>query len=136
MIVRNRNPSLLLSFFDAFGEIDGRKTLHKIIYVLEKKYNIPFTFDFTHTFYGVYSTALQDLVDIMNGMGLIDEEDKKIRLSDEGKTYAMKVREKNRIEYELMKKLSLIETHQYNSMVDEIKKHEKNKKEGREKLSQ
>lgn len=135
MLKQNRNPSLLLSFFHAFDEIGEKKMVHKIVYVLEKKYNIPFTFPFSHTFYGVYSITLQYLIDIMKTVGLIVEENGVIKLTDKGKNYAMKAIEYNKKEYEIMKQLSLIEPHQYNTIVNEIKKQEK-KNGGRETVSQ
>lgn len=54
--------------------IKGRTRFQKIIFLLNKKYEIPFHFEFRPYFYGPYSEQLSDLIHLLNALKLVEEE--------------------------------------------------------------
>ena len=80
----------LKDFFDAIGgEIDGRKKIHKIIYLCQKK-GIVFGQDFIFHYYGVFSPGLSSDLQQAEQWGIIEE--KQIEHSW-GISYSLKLKE-------------------------------------------
>ncbi len=74
-MVEVKDVDLLLALFRLCdNQIDGRKRLQKMVCVLKYRDNVPFSFSFKPYFYGPYSEELANLVEIMKGAGLLEEE--------------------------------------------------------------
>lgn len=56
------------------GRVEGRKRIQKLVYLLIKEHNIPFTFKFVPYFYGPYSSELSIFLETLVGLGLVEEE--------------------------------------------------------------
>ena len=70
-----KDVDLLLALFQLCNnEITGRKRFQKMVCILKNRNNIPFSFSFKPYFYGPYSEELANLIEIMKGAGLIEEE--------------------------------------------------------------
>lgn len=74
-MVEVKDVDLLLALFHLCNnQVDGRKRLQKMVCVLKHKDNVPFSFGFKPYFYGPYSEDLANLIEIMKGAGLLEEE--------------------------------------------------------------
>lgn len=73
-----KDLSLMLLTLKFCKRIDGRKRFHKIVYLLKKKYDVPFSVNFRPYYYGPYSEELRDLIQLSVDLGLIKEEKKSL----------------------------------------------------------
>lgn len=62
----------LLNLFEKATQIDGRKKLQKIVYLL-KLYKLPFEMNYKYYHYGPYSAELQTEINYLVSHGLLDE---------------------------------------------------------------
>jgi len=64
---------LVLTFFEVFGVIKGRKRIQKLFYLLKYKFGQPIPFDFVDLYYGPYSQELQEIISDFSDAGLLKE---------------------------------------------------------------
>jgi uncharacterized protein YwgA len=78
MIV-DKDIALILELFDScHGAVEGRKRLQKLVYILKKEGQIPFSFSFRPYFYGPYSEDLTDLIETMVSSQFVREEKREL----------------------------------------------------------
>jgi len=68
----NKDIELLLVLFEHFNKVVGRTRLQKIVFLLQNKFNIKFSYKFISYYYGPYSKDLQFEVNLLNAMGMIN----------------------------------------------------------------
>ena len=82
--------------------IEGRTRFQKIVYLLKKKSQIPFDFNFKPYYYGPYSEELSDLITFLTALKLAEEKTDYLgkgiirynyELTDKGKRYFEKFKE-------------------------------------------
>lgn len=82
--------------------IEGRTRFQKIVYLLNKKFQVPFDFNFKPYYYGPYSEELSDLITFLTALKLVEEKTDyfgkgiiryNYELTDKGKRYCEKFKE-------------------------------------------
>jgi uncharacterized protein YwgA len=82
--------------------IEGRTRFQKIVYLLKKKFQMPFDFNFKPYYYGPYSEELSDLITFLTALKLVEEKTDyfgkgiiryNYELTDKGKRYCEKFKE-------------------------------------------
>lgn len=112
--------SRVISLLKVAGEIQDRKKLQKIVYILQMK-GVGFNEKFTYHYYGPYSTELQMEVTSLSDWGFVSETSKQTESNHVCYTYSLKEGSDYENEYddvqevidnaEIIKHLNSIPTH-------------------------
>lgn len=67
-----KDMELVLVTLQILGEITGRTRFQKIVFLLKKKFDVAFSYDFVPYYYGPYSADLQHEINLLNLMGFVE----------------------------------------------------------------
>lgn len=97
--------AMLMALLHSVGEVQGRKKLQKLVYLLQEA-GYPFEEDFSYHLYGPYSETLAAEIDELKLLGLLQEREAPTpggytqyvySLSEQGRRYARRFRDQLRL---------------------------------------
>jgi len=108
-----RDMELLLIMLMNLKEIIGRTRFQKIVFLLEQKFGVAFSYNFTPYYYGPYSSDLQHEINLLSLMGFVDISHSHgvpytHRLTERGILAAKSIEEQYRKDHEVLHLISSI----------------------------